>query len=224
VTGLLTVVALAFVLGMRHATDADHVIAVSTIVTRHRSMGGALRIGVAWGLGHTATILFLGCGIILLGWVIPPRVELSMELAVGVMLVGLGLANLGAPRGPASGASPYARIGSAFDGILGRLDAYQMARPALVGVVHGMAGSAAVALLVLATMPGPRWSIAYLVTFGVGTILGMTLMTAAIGLPLLHPRAGAGTLPRHIERATGALSLAFGLYLVYRVAFATGPV
>ena len=93
-TNFLAVVALGFFLGMRHATDADHVIAVSTIVSRHRTTAGAAVIGALWGVGHTVTILAVGTGIVLFGWVIPPRLGLSLELSVGVMLILLGLMNL----------------------------------------------------------------------------------------------------------------------------------
>src|SRR3954449_4270957 len=90
----LAIVLLGFFLGMRHATDPDHVIAVTTIVARQRSRFGGVMIGAAWGVGHTLTILVVGAGIVLLGWVIPPRVGLALELAVGVMLVALGFATL----------------------------------------------------------------------------------------------------------------------------------
>src|SRR5512147_3251336 len=93
-SNLATILALGFFLGMRHATDADHVIAVATIVARERSARSATVIGAAWGLGHTLTILVVGGTIILLGWVIPPRVGMSMEIAVGFMLCILGLLNL----------------------------------------------------------------------------------------------------------------------------------
>ncbi len=92
--GLLAFVALGFFLGMRHATDPDHVIAVSTIVTRHRGARQALLIGALWGVGHTLTILAVGGAIILLGWVVPARVGLYMEFSVGLMLMVLGLMNL----------------------------------------------------------------------------------------------------------------------------------
>src|SRR6185295_14116274 len=94
VTSPLAVTALGFFLGMRHATDPDHVIAITTIVSRHRTAGGAAVIGALWGVGHTLTIIVVGAGIILLGWVIPARIGLSLELSVGVMLVVLGLMNL----------------------------------------------------------------------------------------------------------------------------------
>src|SRR5580693_10706799 len=91
---LLTVIGVGFLLGIRHATDPDHVIAVTTIVSRQRSIRHAGLIGILWGLGHTITILLVGAAIILYNVVIPPRMGLSMELAVGLMLVFLGVMNL----------------------------------------------------------------------------------------------------------------------------------
>jgi len=214
--GLLTVSVFAFLVGMRHATDADHVIAVTTIVSRHRSVGGAIAIGGAWGIGHSLTILIVGSGIILLGWAVPLRVELSMELAVGVMLIALGAANLDwllGSRKPQSPAEPPQQALPASRGL---------ARPMLVGVVHGLAGSAAVALLVLAANPAPAWSLAYLIVFGIGTILGMTLITAAIALAFVNPRLGSARLMGRIRVGTGILSIGFGLFLVYHVGIVEG--
>src|SRR3982751_6062412 len=91
---LFSILALGFFLGMRHATDSDHVIAVTTIVSRARSARAALWVGALWGLGHTATILTVGGSIVLFGWVIPPRLGLSMEMSVALMLIVLGVMNL----------------------------------------------------------------------------------------------------------------------------------
>ena len=212
-TPLLSVVLLGFFLGMRHATDADHVIAVTTIVSRQRSVRAAAWTGVLWGLGHTLTILAVGGAIVLFGVVIPPRVGLGMEFSVALMLILLGILTLTgvtgrlhearaadhhagsqaaqhahahahgdyvhshvhghAPdtHGHAEGATPQARL----DLALGRFGAYQVLRPLVVGLVHGLAGSAAVALLVLAAIRDPWWAAGYLLVFGVGTIAGMML-------------------------------------------------
>src|SRR5258708_5271355 len=91
---LLSIISLGFFLGMRHATDADHVIAVTTIVSRQRSIRNAALIGALWGVGHTITILVVGSAIILFGLVVPPRIGLTMELSVGLMLILLGILNL----------------------------------------------------------------------------------------------------------------------------------
>ncbi|HET6796061.1 MAG TPA: hypothetical protein VFH40_02790 [Gemmatimonadales bacterium] len=257
-TDLLAVCLLGFFLGMRHATDPDHVIAVTTIVSRQRTPTGAAFIGVLWGVGHTLTILVVGAGIILLGWVIPPRVGLSLEFSVGLMLILLGIMNLTGvlqritesttPAGSRPGtvhthphahddyvhshphghepeshshapdATPLARL----DRRLGGLGLYQAVRPLVVGIVHGLAGSAAVALLVLATIGNTAWAILYLLVFGVGTIVGMMLITAGIAWPVSYAGARFAGLPRVIRIASGVVSLVAGLALAYRIGVVDG--
>jgi ABC-type nickel/cobalt efflux system permease component RcnA len=258
VSGLLAIAALGFFLGMRHATDPDHVIAVATIVTRAREAKSAALIGAVWGIGHTLTILLVGGGIILFGWVIPTRVGLSMELSVGVMLIILGVMNLTGvlgriTEGLATDASAAGHLHahphqhgdyvhthvhghdperhphapdqtpvSWLDRHLGGLGLYQLLRPLVVGVVHGLAGSAAVALLVLTTIRNPAWAIAYLLIFGLGTIVGMMLITAVIALPVAYS-AGRLTRVRHgLRLASGLISLGFGLFLAYRIGIVDG--
>ncbi len=257
-SNLLAVVVLGFFLGMRHATDPDHVIAVTTIVARHRRSGGAAMIGALWGVGHTLTIMIVGSGIILLGWVIPPRVGLSLELAVGVMLIILGFLSLsGAFQDVSESATPGGHEHSPvhahphphgdyvhshvhghdpeshphspeqtplarLDRWFGSLGAYQFVRPLVVGIVHGLAGSAAVALLVLTTIRDPGWSILYLVVFGVGTIAGMMLITAAIAWPFARAGARFAGLHRGLRLASGLVSLLFGVLLAYQIGVVDG--
>ncbi len=252
-TSLLAIVALGFFLGMRHATDPDHVIAITTIVTRERSGRQAALIGMAWGIGHTITILAVGSAIILFSVVIPPRLGLSMEFSVGVMLVLLGVMNLTgmmrwiretiSTRGHAHShahidgdyihdhahvhgrethphslsAPPVAWLDQTF----GKISLYQLMRPLVVGVVHGLAGSAAVALLVLTTIRSPAWAISYLFIFGVGTIAGMMLITMAIATPFIRGHASS-PLVRGTAIAFGLLSVGFGLFLIYQIGFVQG--
>ena len=255
----ITVLALGFFLGMRHATDADHVIAVATIVARERSARSAAVIGGAWGLGHSLTILVVGGAIILLGWVIPPRVGMSMEMAVGFMLCVLGLVNLRGITGWMRETVDEIRRGSAdqhphehphvhshahqhgdyvhthvhghdpeshphdpsrtpvswLDRHFGRVRAYGLVRPLVIGVVHGLAGSAAVALLVLATIQSSRWALLYLLVFGLGTIGGMMLITMALAMPFAATGARFARLHRGLRFASGAVSLVFGLFFAY---------
>ena len=245
----VSIVLLGFFLGMRHATDPDHVIAVTTIVARQRRVGAAALIGVLWGIGHTLTIVAVGGAIIVFGVVIPPRLGLTMELSVALMLILLGLLNVAgimrwitaiatpvhvhphrhgdyahshghtpAAHGHAEDDTAIARL----DRRLGGLGLYQMLRPLVVGVVHGLAGSAAVALLVLATIPDPWWGIAYLVVFGAGTIAGMMLITAATALPFTYTVRRFAAVNRHLVLASGVASIGFGLFLVYRIGVVDG--
>jgi high-affinity nickel-transport protein len=216
-----------FVLGLRHATDSDHVVAVTTIVSRARSARAALAIGALWGLGHTATILLVGSAIVLFGIVIPPRLGLSMEMSVAAMLVVLGVMNLtGAirrirekahsgshPAGDEHGAKPHEHR---------FLDVGGVVRPVVVGIVHGLAGSAAVALLVLATVHDPVWAILYLSVFGVGTVFGMMALTAAMAVPIAAVAGRSHDVERLLVRATGFVSISVGLVLAYRIGFLDG--
>jgi high-affinity nickel-transport protein len=224
VLSLLGIVLLGLFLGMRHATDADHVVAVATIVSRHRSVKAAGVIGAAWGLGHTLTIVVVGGAIIALGWTVPARVELSMELAVGAMLVALGLVNLrGARHGHPSAAHPHLPDATALvrlDRRLGPVPLYQLLRPLVVGVVHGLAGSAAAALLVLTVIQEPRWALAYLAVFGAGTIAGMMLITMALALPLAAVERRPPWIHRALRSGAGVVSIVFGLLMAYDIGLA----
>jgi high-affinity nickel-transport protein len=214
---LLSVVVMGFLLGVRHATDPDHVVAVAAIVSRERSLRAALPIGVVWGVGHTATILLLGVGIILFGLVVPPRVGLGMELAVAVMLIGIGAASLRATRAPATHAHPHAHEHERAS-----TGAARLVRPLVVGVVHGLAGSAAAALLVLGAVHDPRWAVAYLVVFGVGTVAGMLAITAALASPLALGVARSARLHRGVTVAAAMISVLFGAFLVYEITVVHG--
>jgi hypothetical protein len=257
-TSGLAILAIGFVLGMRHATDPDHVIAVSTIVSRERSIVKAGMIGVLWGVGHTVTILVVGAGIILFDLAIPTRVGLTMEFSVGLMLILLGVLNLtGAmawisekfspahPQVTGSHAhvheheskmhlhwhshgresehhgeslTPPKWLGGESTGI----GMFHTLRPLFVGLVHGLAGSAAVALLVLSTIREPRWAVLYLLIFGVGTIAGMMVITAAISLPFSFAGYKFAWLNKGLIFGSGVLSLGFGLFVCYQIGFVDG--
>jgi len=226
---LFAILALGFLLGMRHATDADHVVAMTTLVARERSSRSALVLGACWGVGHTLTLLGVGGAIVLFGLVIPPRLGLSLEMTVAVMLILLGAFNLtgAAERLEAASARQRATalVFAAPAPTLGaRLSATARrgGRSLLVGVVHGLAGSAALALLVLTTVHDARSALVYLVVFGAGTIASMMLVTALLAVPLRIAAARFASAERVLARASGALSLAFGLFLAYRIGFVQG--
>lgn len=211
----LTALALGFLLGMRHATDADHVVAVATIVAREQRVLAALRVGTLWGIGHTATILLVGGAIVLFGLVIPPELGLSLELSVAVMLVLLGVLNLlWAAREPASSAEP----GASSVSLPGR----PRLQPLLVGSVHGLAGSAAIALLVLATLRDTAFALIYLAVFGLGSVLGMALLTSALAAPLAFASRRFASFTRSLCGISGAVSVAFGLFLIYQIGVVDG--
>ena len=192
----------SLMLGMRHATDPDHIVAVTTIVSRERSVARAAGIGAVWGLGHTITLLVVGGAIIAFKIAFNARLGLSLELAVAVMLIVLGLLNLFDARSSTRGLST--------------------SRPFFVGIVHGLAGSAAAALLIVPLIDDPRWAALYLLTFGFGTVVGMALITLTIALPSSFATARMPSLQRSLRLASGAVSLVFGIYLAHKIGFGDG--
>jgi hypothetical protein len=265
---ILSFLLLGFFLGMRHATDADHVVAIATIVSRERSMTGSALIGVAWGVGHTMTVMAVGAAIIVFGVVIPPRLGLSMEFAVGIMLVLLGILTLtgmgravglarvhaGVPggdahdhhshdhlhdhlhahgdylhhhphgdgpdaHGHAEEQTPLARLDRYG---LGRIALYQWLRPFVVGLVHGLAGSAAAALMVLSIIREPAAALGYLLLFGLGTIFGMMLITLLLSAPFAFTAVNLPKFNWRLRVASGLISFVFGVILIYGIGFAEG--
>jgi hypothetical protein len=251
---VMVVLALGFFLGMRHATDADHVVAVTTIVTRQRDIFAAAVTGLLWGLGHTLTLVAAGAAIILFNLAIPDWMGVGMELSVGVMLIVLGLFNVaaffnlrpGVWRGAGSGASevihshahshgdyvhthphghspdahphrPDQTPLAAIDRRLGRSPLYSYARPIIVGIVHGLAGSAAVTLIVVAAVREPGWAVGYLLVFGVGTIAGMMLITVSIASAFRFAGVGSEMATRRLGLASGVASILFGFAFAYQI-------
>jgi hypothetical protein len=262
-TAPLALALLGLLLGMRHATDPDHVIAVTVIVSNERRPLSAARIGIVWGLGHTLTVLAVGAAIIFFNVRIPARVGLSMELAVALVLILLGLSSMaalarrvlmqiGCARVPADtkfivhshrhfhgGTSHYhSHVHPVAHAAEEQTDAiaavphdhtfapnllalFAMRRPHLrsfvVGLVHGLAGSAAIALLVLSTIRQPFWATLYLLDFCAGTIIGMALITTAISAPLVVASMRMAPIYRGLVLGSGLLSFGFGLFLVYQI-------
>jgi high-affinity nickel-transport protein len=214
---LLPIVALGFFLGVRHATDPDHVVAVGTIVSAERRARSAAMIGVLWGIGHTVTMLLAGGAIVGFGLVVPPRVGLTVELSVALMLIVLGALGIAGAGRPAP-ARPLDRL----DRRLGGLGLSHAVRPLVVGAVHGVAGSAAVGLLVVATIGDPLRSLIYLLVFGLGTVAGMMVITTAIALPFVYTARRLLGVNRSLTVATGVLSVGLGLFLVYQIGFVGG--
>ena len=199
VNSALSIAIVGLLLGVRHAVDPDHLVAVSTIATRATSFRRAAGVGALWGIGHTLTILAVGGAIVLFRVVISPRVGLALELSVALMLILLGFQNLVSAR-------------------TGNPPAPSVARPFLVGMVHGMAGSAAVVLLVLATVSDPWLALAYLALFGLGTVLGMIVVTATIALPASLALAKMRHARRWLTIATGVASVTLGVLLASELA------
>ncbi len=221
---LVTALGLGLTLGFRHALDADHVAAVSTLVARERGLARSALLGAFWGAGHTLALLGAGIAVIGFKLTITPGLEAAMERAVGLVLVVLGghvlLRALGGVlvqgQEHTHGDVPHRHA----HGHLGSPDAAHVhlvrlgGRPFLVGLLHGLAGSAALTLLVLGTIPSPIGALVYILVFGVGSTAGMLLLSGLIGLPtaLLAPRAHR--LQAAIQVVAGVGSAALGIWML----------
>lgn len=237
----LFALALGFLLGLKHATEADHLVAVTTIVSEQRSVSRSALVGAMWGVGHTAALLAAGVVVILLEVTIPARVAAALEFGVALMIVFLGSRVLflalrhrrrvhvhahthdghththlhfheGADEhAPAAAHAPSHERHRGLGGW----------RPVFIGVVHGLAGSAALTLLVLTEVlrNGSRaLGLAYLLIFGLGSVGGMVLMSALISLPFVFTASRFTRIDAPMRLLTGLLSVAFGLYYAWETA------
>jgi len=232
-TASLSVLFLGLLLGIRHATEADHLAAVASLATRSRGLRGTVSQGVAWGLGHTLTLLAVGGACLLVRATIPPRVAAMLEGAVGLMLLYLGADVLlrwrrrrlhvhvhrhadGTVHLHVHGHAPGEAHGEPHE------HPHAHGRALLVGLVHGLAGSAALLLVTLSTLSSAWLGLAYIAVFGAGSILGMAALSAVIALPLRSGSAGRMLSGWHdgLEAAIGLSTLAIGAWVLYHTPWA----
>lgn len=230
-SGILTTVALGFLLGMEHALDADHVVAVSTMVTQHKSLWRASLVGIVWGLGHTATLFLVGLAVILFRLQIPARLALFMEFAVGLVLVGLGISVVrGYLRGRVHvhvhehGGETHLHFHShtSHEGHDHNHPVRQHRRSLLVGMVHGLAGSAALMLLILATIRSPALGLVYILVFGAGSVLGMLGISVLLAVPSVLTLERSAGIHQKIRVTVGSASLAYGVWILAHVGIFQG--
>lgn len=220
---------LGFVLGLKHALEADHLIAVSTIVSEHKTVWKSALVGTMWGIGHTLSLLVVGVVVLFMRLSISPRLALSMEFSVALMLILLGANVLWKYRrgehlhvhSHEQGGSWHLHFHShapASESSRSHHPVQIQRRPLWVGMVHGLAGSAALTLLVLTTLPTPLSGLVYILVFGLGSIGGMLLMSTAISLPFVLTAQRFDRFNHHIRFLAGTLSALFGGFLAYQIA------
>jgi ABC-type nickel/cobalt efflux system permease component RcnA len=232
----LAVVAVGLVFGLKHATEVDHVIAVSTIVSQHRSLFRSALIGALWGLGHTAALMITGLIVLTLRIAIPAKVSSWFEFAVALMIIFLGASGLWRSlrkrtdmhlhRHSHDGVS-HVHLhfhekpnGHSLRGFAQRhIHAVSGIgfKPVLVGTIHGLAGSGALTLLVLTQIKSTVVGLFYLGIFGVGSIAGMLLMSGLIGLPFALSSHRLSGVPHRLQMVAAGFSIVFGLWYAYQV-------
>jgi sulfite exporter TauE/SafE len=198
-SGLLSILIFGFTLGIKHATEPDHVIAVSTIASQTKRLSRSSLAGVFWGLGHTAILLIIGIIVISLGQHIPENLALSLEFFVGIMLVYLGFSGFKSETSLKAEAKQHFHKKSFF-----------------IGGIHGLAGSAALVILTTTQAQTSREVFLFMLIFGIGTILGMLIFTTILGLPFLLS-SRQKKLSINITRIASVLSIIYGVYYMVEV-------
>ncbi|MEP6911288.1 MAG: hypothetical protein ABI923_00955 [bacterium] len=237
--GTFAVLSLGLVFGLKHATEVDHVVAVSTIVSEHRNLLRAALVGVLWGAGHTASLIAVGVIVLVLRIAIPEQVANWLEFAVALMIIGLGVSAFTRAlrrrrsvhvhthrHNGASHAHLHFHEDDSRHGLPDAVHSHTVTRigfkPLLVGAMHGLAGSAALTLLVLTQIESVAVGILYLVIFGLGSILGMLLMSTLVGLPFALSARRLSGASYGLQSIAGGLSIAFGFWYAYETGVATG--
>ena len=222
--------ALGFVLGLRHALDGDHLAAVSTFVSEEKNLWKSSLIGAYWGMGHTAALLIFGMGIATFRLAVPERLSQFLEFAVGLMLVILGINVIRKlVKGQAIHIHTHQHDGTAHSHLHVHLAEKEHAhrhhvlrvggRPFVVGVVHGLAGTAALMLLVVSAIPSILLALGYIVIFGIGSIGGMMIMSVLMSVPIALAAGRVTKVDRFMRLAAGLFSLGFGIFLAWEVGF-----
>jgi ABC-type nickel/cobalt efflux system permease component RcnA len=231
--GALTVLIIGFTLGLKHATEVDHVVAISTIVSQHKSVFRSAVVGALWGAGHTASLLVVGAIVLLLRVSIPQRVSGWLEFGVALMIIGLGISALW--RALRSGTQIHVHQHS-HGGLTHKHIHFHEhekkhkpsstsrhshtvsrvgIRPLLIGTMHGLAGSGALTLLVLTQISSSWIGLLYLAIFGIGSIAGMILMSGLLGLPFALTSRNLTQIHRQLQTVAAALSICFGIWYAY---------
>lgn len=216
--GLFSILSLGFILGIKHAVEPDHVIAVSTVASQSRKIWRSSLTGIFWGIGHTATLLVVGLCILLMKGEIPDVWAMSLEFLVGIMLVHFGL----------SAIIPFKNNRHAHShghgGVLDRPHTHKEGlyiKSLFMGFIHGLAGSAAMILLTLSTVESVWEGVLYILVFGAGTVIGMLCFTTILGIPFAI-KSNGGSVNRSFSQVTGAISTLFGMYYMYNLGVTEG--
>ena len=227
---ILSSLFLGFLLGLSHALDADHVVAVGTLAAETESLKRSSILGFCWGVGHTVTLTVIGGLVLSLKWKIPDALAVSMEVMVAAMIVGLGALLLWRARRPLTlHAHTHSHDDSTHTHVHVHVEnkevhGHHHLRNSLVkafgvGLVHGIAGSAALTITVMATMPSLFLGIIYIVVFGTGTIAGMFLMSTIISMPFIFMAQRAAHWQTRIKVCAGVFAMGFGSTLAWSLLF-----
>lgn len=221
----LTLLGIGFIIGLQHAFEPDHVVAVSALISKNKSIRKSAILGSLWGLGHTTTLFIVGALIMLLKITIPETIALSLEFIVGIVIAALGINLLyelitkkkhihSHEHDGVSHSHMHTHAHTTLSGHDHKHKTFA------VGLIHGMAGSAGLMLLVLTTISSFWLGLLYILIFGIGSMFGMAIVSGIISLPLVYPKSK--TINKTFQYAIGIISIAFGSYLMFNIGYFEG--
>ena len=228
---MLSILALGFLIGLQHAMEADHLAAVASLATRSRGLLDTARQGAVWGLGHTVALFLFGGAVLIADTLVPERIAAALELAVGVMLILLGVdvlrrlvrdrVHFHAHRhGVTEHFHAHSHPGSGDHNTDLHRHSHRGKLPLrafMVGLMHGMAGSAALIVLALQTVASPWQGLLYIAVFGFGSMVGMAVVGAVISLPLRYSPRGLTWAHNGLQALVGLSTIGLGGYIVYGI-------
>lgn len=224
-----SLLAFGFLLGVKHAFDADHIAAISAIVSKNKSIKSSSLLGMFWGFGHTISLLFVSLAILLLKISIPENIVLSLEFIAGIMLILLGLnvimtinKNKIHFHKHKHGKQEHIHIHSHKLTKKHNHRHTALHQSLLIGLIHGLAGSAAITLLVLTTIKSFWTGMIYILTFSIGSIVGMTIVSGIISLPFIIISGKLKRIHKIMDISAGLISTAIGLSILYNIGFVEG--
>jgi sulfite exporter TauE/SafE len=207
---LFSILLLGFLLGIKHAIEPDHVIAVSTIASQSKNIRRSVFAGVYWGIGHTATLFIFGMFLIIAKNTITNTVALSLEFIVGIMLFTLGLSSIFSLLKQHNHLHTHPHTSTEI-----KENGRAHIKSFMIGLVHGLAGSAAMVLLTMSTVSNAWQGALYILIFGCGTVVGMLCFSTVIGLPFIL--TSGKQFNKHLNNLAGLISILFGLYYMYQI-------
>lgn len=221
---ILTTTGLGFILGLKHSLDADHVAAISTLVSENKSIGKSSLLGAIWGIGHTTALFIVGMIILLFKITIPDMIAVSLEFLVGIILVVLGVSALRefVKKEVHLHKHRHSNIVHAhFHSHKDKKSHFHSHanKTFIVGLIHGLAGSAALMLLVLATISSVIHGIIYIIIFGIGSILGMLIISSVISLPFAITAGRFNNMNKAVKVIAGIISIGLGISIMVKLGF-----
>ena len=237
--GGLGLLGLGLLYGLKHATEVDHIVAVSAIVTEHRKLTRAAIVGGLWGAGHTASLIIVGTAVLALKIAVPDLIADWLEFGVALMIIVLGVAAV--RRALHSRADVHLHTHAHGDLLHAHIHFHEEGapeekapffhshaiaqvglKPLIVGAMHGLAGSAALTLLVLTQIKSAWLGLIYLGVFGIGSMVGMLVMSGLVGLPIVLSSRKLNGVHYGLQVLAGAVSIVFGIWYAYETGFASG--